>query len=105
MKLNVFSKNGFLFNAQNTIISAAVVISGMYAVSAVLGLFRTRLLSHYYGASETLGVFYTADRIPSFIYSFLVVGTLSVIFIPVFTQSYKKNHDESWVFASTVITL
>lgn len=105
MKLNVFSKNGFLFNAQNTIISAALVISGMYAVSAVLGLFRTRLLSHYYGASEALGVFYTADRIPSFIYSFLVVGTLSVIFIPLFTQAYKKNHDQSWVFASTVIAL
>ena len=105
MKLNVFSKNGFLFNAQNTIISAALVISGMYAVSAVLGLFRTRLLSHYYGASETLGVFYTADRIPSFIYSFLVVGTLSVIFIPLFTQSFKRDESESWVFASSVITL
>ena len=105
VKLNVFSKNGFLFNAQNTIISAALVISGMYAVSAVLGLFRTRLLSHYYGASEILGVFYTADRIPSFIYSFLVVGTLSVIFIPLFTQAYKKDKAASWAFASTVITI
>ncbi len=105
MKISVFSKSGFFLNTQNTIVSAALVVSGMYGVAAFLGLIRTRLLTHYFGASDSLGIFYTADRIPSLIYSFLVVGTLSVVFIPVFTQTYNKSKDDSWTFASTVITL
>lgn len=81
------------------------MVSGMYAVSAVLGLFRTRLLAHYFGDSAELAVFYTADRIPSFIYSVLVVGTLSAVFIPIFTNAYSKSKAEAWNFASGVILI
>lgn len=103
MKLTNINKNNFLLASQNSIISAALVVSGMYAVSAVLGLFRTRLLAHYFGDSAQLAVFYTADRVPSFIYSVLVVGTLSAVFIPIFTNAYSKNKTEAWNFASGVI--
>ncbi|MFZ5424495.1 MAG: murein biosynthesis integral membrane protein MurJ [Patescibacteria group bacterium] len=90
---------------QNTIISAAAVLAFMYGASAILGLVRTRLLAHYFGASEILGVFYTADRIPSLIYSLLVVGTLSTVFIPVFTNTFKKNEENAWHTASSMITV
>ncbi len=103
MKITGINKNSFLLNSQNSIISAALVVSGMYAVSAILGLFRTRLLAHYFGDSAELAVFYTADRIPSFIYSVLVVGTLSAVFIPIFTNAYSKSKVEAWNFASGVI--
>lgn len=105
MKISNINKNNFLIASQNSIISAALVVSGMYAVSAVLGLFRTRLLAHYFGDSAELAVFYTADRIPSFIYSVLVVGTLSAVFIPIFTNAYSKSKAEAWNFASGVILI
>lgn len=105
MKISNINKNNFLIASQNSIISAALVVSGMYAVSAVLGLFRTRLLAHYFGDSADLAVFYTADRIPSFIYSVLVVGTLSAVFIPIFTNAYSKSKAEAWNFASGVILI
>ncbi|KKU31993.1 MAG: Integral membrane protein MviN [candidate division WWE3 bacterium GW2011_GWA1_46_21] len=92
-----------LFQTQNTIISAASVLAVTYALGAVLGLVRSRLLAHYFGASDQLGIFYTADRIPGFIYSLLVVGTLSTVFIPVFAHMLKENALSAWRTASSII--
>ena len=94
-----------LFKTQNTIMSAAAVLAFMYGVSAVLGLVRARLLAHFFGASETLGVFYTADKIPNFVYTILVVGTLSTVFIPVFTHLYKTDEKKAWRTASALISM
>src|SRR3989344_1561854 len=93
------------FKTQNTIMSAAAVLAFMYGVSAVLGLVRARLLAHFFGASETLGVFYTADKIPNFVYTILVVGTLSTVFIPVFTHLYKTDEKKAWRTASALISM
>ncbi|HSX39761.1 MAG TPA: murein biosynthesis integral membrane protein MurJ [Candidatus Saccharimonadales bacterium] len=99
-------KNGtnFLFNTQNTIISAAFILAFATGLNAVLGLVKNRLLTHYFGVSDQLGVFYTADRIPSLIYSTLVVGALSTVFIPVFNGHYKKSPSTAWHTASSMIT-
>lgn len=100
-------RNGanFLLSTQNTIISAAAVISITYGISAVLGLVRARLLAGYFGASDVLAIFYTADKIPSFIYTILVVGTLSTVFIPVFTGLLKDDEESAWHTASSMISV
>lgn len=95
----------FLLSTQKTILSAAFVISGTYGISAILSLLRSRLLAGYFGVSEDLTVFYTADKIPSFIYSLIAVGTVSTIFIPVFTDFYKKNKEAAWNTASSMINI
>ncbi|MCA9308183.1 murein biosynthesis integral membrane protein MurJ [candidate division WWE3 bacterium] len=102
MATNSLSKKIFT-NAQNTILSAAIVISAMYGVSAILSLVRSRMLATHFGASDILGVFYVADRIPNLIYSLLVVGTLSTVFIPIFTDELKKDKDLAWKTASSVV--
>ena len=100
-------KNGtnFLFATQKTIISAAGVISVTYAFSAILSFLRTRILSSYFGASNELGVFFVADRIPTFIYSILIVGTVSTVFIPIFTSHIRRDENDAWRIASSVINL
>ena len=98
------SKN-FLFKTQNTIISAAFVIAVTYGISAVLALVRARLLAHFFGISDDLAVFYTADKIPGFIYSVLVVGTLSTVFIPIFASELRDNEKIAWKTASSMITV
>ena len=90
VKQMISNGGSFIFKAQKTIISAAGIISVTDALSAVLSFLRTRILSSYFGDSNELGVFFTADRIPTFIFSILVVGTLSTVFIPIFTSYLKK---------------
>ena len=99
-------KNGtnFLFNTQNTIISAAAILAFATGLNAALGFVKNRVLTHFFGVSENLGVFYTADRIPNLVYSVLVVGALSTVFIPVFSSSFKKDHKLAWHTASSMVT-
>lgn len=104
---NNFKFNGswaFLARTQKTIISAAVILAVSSGVSAVLGLFKGRLLTTFFGVSDELSLFYTADKIPNLVYSVLVVGAISTVFIPVFTEELKKNKAEAWNIASTLIS-
>ncbi|MBW6441927.1 murein biosynthesis integral membrane protein MurJ [Patescibacteria group bacterium] len=97
------SLNGFLFKTQNTILSAAMVLGLASGVSAILGLVKTRLLASYFGVSRDLAVFYTADRIPNLIYSVIIVGAVSTVFIPIFTGLLKKDEDTAFQVASSII--
>lgn len=105
MLLNFRNKNlnGFLFKTQNTILSAAVILGIASGVSAVLGLVKTRLLAGYFGVSKELTIFYTADKIPNLIYSILIVGAVSTVFIPIFTGLLKKDKEEAFKVASSII--
>ncbi len=99
------TSSAFLMRTQQTILSAAFVIAFTYGISAILSLVRSRLLASFFGTSDALAVFYTADKIPSFIYSLLVVGTISTVFIPVFTNIRKRNIEDAWHTASSMINI
>lgn len=103
LKLNNKPINIFLFTTQNSILSAALVLAVAGGLSAVLGFLRTRLLAANFGVSNQLAIFYTADRIPNLIYSVLIVGAVSTVFIPVFTGLLKKNREEAFRVASSII--
>lgn len=96
-------KNLFL-QRQESIISAATFIGATFLASAALGLIRDWLLAKFYGSSELLGLFYLADRIPSFIFNVLVVGSFSAAFIPIFNK-YRHEHEAlGWKLASQTLT-
>ncbi len=88
---------------QNTILSAAFIILMSTGFGAILGVVKNRLLAAKFGVSSELAVFYTADYIPSLLYSVLIVGAVSTVFIPIFTGLLKKNRDEAFKTASTII--
>ena len=90
---------------QKTILSAAFVIAFTYGLSAILSLVRSRMLAGLFGTNVELAVFYTADKIPSFIYSLLVVGTISTVFIPVFTNIRKNDLESAWKTASSMLNI
>jgi putative peptidoglycan lipid II flippase len=92
-----------LIRAQNTILSAAFILFISSGANAILGLVKNRLLAGKFGVSEELALFYTADRIPNLIYSVLVVGALSTVFIPIFMEKLKKNRENAFAAASTLI--
>jgi len=105
MKINIGTKNlnGFLFRTQNTILSAAIILGAASGLSAVLGLVKTRFLASFFGVSRELTIFYTADKLPNLVYSVLVVGAVSTVFIPVFTSLLKKEKEVAFDVASSII--
>lgn len=90
---------------QKTILSAASILAVASGINAMLGFVKGRLLATFFGDSIELAIFYTADRIPDFIYSVLVVGALSTVFIPVFTSLYRKDKGRAWETASSLINI
>ena len=101
IRTNQFSE--FLLKTQNTILSAAFILSITSGINAFLGFVKGRLLARYFGVSDVLAVFYTADRIPNLIYSVLIVGAVSTIFIPVFTDLLTKDKDKAYKTASSMM--
>lgn len=96
---------GFLTKTQTTILSAAGILAVTSGITTLLGLIKSRLLTTFFGISADLSVFYTADRIPSLIYSLFVVGVLSTVFIPIYADVLKKDENESHEVASVIINL
>ena len=71
--LKTLLRNGsnFLTRRQKNILSAAMVIMIMVAVSRFLGLARNRVLAHFFSV-ETLSVYFAAFRLPEVVFEVLV---------------------------------
>ncbi|MDE2312205.1 MAG: murein biosynthesis integral membrane protein MurJ [Patescibacteria group bacterium] len=82
---------------------AAVIIGVLTLLSRVVGLMRDRLFASHFGAGDTLDIYYAAFRIPDFIFNLLVLGTLSVAFIPVFTEWLIKDQKRAYKIANTIL--
>lgn len=90
---------------QTNIFSAAVIIGFMTAASAILGLFRNRVLAHFFSAEE-ISIYLAAFRLPEIVFDVLVFGVISAAFIPTFTAYLtKKKEEEAWHIASTILNL
>lgn len=93
-------------NKRLTVQLAAILLSGSYLLSSLLGLYRDRLLTaNYYETYPTGGDAYTvAFVIPDFMFFLLVSGALSVTFIPVFSERlFKGNKASAWQLSSSLI--
>ncbi|MGK2848816.1 MAG: murein biosynthesis integral membrane protein MurJ [Minisyncoccota bacterium] len=88
-----------------TIGGAAFLIASAGIVSRLLGFFRDRVFASSFGAGDVLDAYYAAFRIPDTLYSFLVLGSLSVALIPVFTEYMTaKKEQEAWQLVSGLLS-
>lgn len=96
-----------LFNQESkTIAGAAFIIGASAILSRVLGLIRDRLLVSHFGLGDHLDAYYASFQIPNFIFALLVLGTLSVAFIPVFTgQLAKGRREEAWRMTNSILSI
>lgn len=103
-RLNVAQQ--FLFQKQKTILSAAFLIMALSLASRVLGLARDRLLAAYFGSGPDLASYLAAFRLPDFIFQVLIFGTITVSFIPIFTElSQKEDSRKLWGTVSNIINV
>lgn len=104
---NLFQKGiGALVSKQTNIFSAALFIILTTVFSQLLGLFKYRILVSYFGASNDLGVFFAAFRIPDFVFQVVIAGALSTSFIPIFSEYVGMGkRREADNFTSSLLTL
>jgi putative peptidoglycan lipid II flippase len=94
------------FNSQTkTVTFAAGLLSVSALASRFLGLFRDGLLAGYFGAGIETDVYFAAFRVPDFVYNFLIVGGLSVAFLPLFAEYYSENKEEAWRITSNLLNV
>lgn len=97
-----------LANMKLSIKTAAIVLASSTLLSALLGLFRDRLLNSYYLGTYPTGIdaYTAAFTIPDFMFFILTSGALAVSFIPVFNQRLMAGNKKSaWELTSSLLNL
>lgn len=72
---------------------AAVILATLGIVSQLLGLLRDRLFAHYFGAGETLDLYYAAFRIPDLLFASLASLVSLSIVIPLFVSRRRLSEE------------
>ncbi len=74
-------------------------------LSKILGLVRDRLLAHVF-SPDKIDIFWAAFRLPDFIFQIIILGALSVAFIPVFTEHLEnKGKEDAFEMARAVLNV
>ena len=97
-----------LANIKLSVKAAAIVLASSTLISAMLGLFRDRLLNSYYLGTYPTGIdaYTAAFTIPDFMFFILTSGALAVSFIPVFNQRLTTGNKKSaWELSSSLLNL
>lgn len=86
--------------------TASLVLASSTLVSALLGIFRDRLLNSMYYDTYPAGLdaYTTAFTVPDFLYFIITSGALSVTFIPILNERLvEKKHKEAWDYCSSLL--
>lgn len=97
-----------LANSKLSIKIAAIILSSSTLVSALLGIFRDRLLNSYYLDTYPTGIdaYTAAFIIPDFMFFILTSGALAVSFIPVFNQRLVAGNKKSaWELSTSLLNI
>lgn len=97
-----------LANSKLSIKFAAVLLSVSTLISALLGIFRDRLLNSLYLDTYPTGIdaYTAAFTVPDFMFFILTSGALAVSFIPVFNQRLASGNKKSaWELSTSVLNL
>jgi putative peptidoglycan lipid II flippase len=85
---------------------AAGVIGGYTLLSRILGFARDVIIAALFGAGMASDAFFVAFRIPNTFRRLFAEGSLTISFIPVFTETYKrKSKGEAFQIASTAMSV
>ena len=84
--------------------SAAFLLAGFSLVGTVLGLVRTSMINSNYFNRFSTDAYFTAFKLPDFIFFVLASGALAVAFIPVLTDKLEKSgRPAAWRMMSSVL--
>jgi len=86
------------------IAQASAIIMVSVLAGRILGFFREWTVAHQIGSNAVTDAYFATFTLPDFLNYLVAGGSLSITFIPVFTQFVVENReDEGWHVLSTVI--
>ena len=91
------------FESSFSVNKAAIIVGFFTLVSRLTGLLRDRLFASKFGAGDILDAYYAAFRIPDFVFNLLILGTLSVAFIPIFSELLVKDKEQANRTANSIL--
>ncbi len=106
----ILSRNFVEVNSDRTEkenVSRAAGTIGFYTLlSRILGLVRDIVLAYFFGSKMAADAFFVAFRIPNLLRRFFAEGSLTIAFIPVFTETLtQKSKQDAFELARAVLTL
>jgi len=85
---------------------AAGVVGMATMLSRVFGFIRDVIVARYFGAGLATDAFFVAFRIPNLLRRLFAEGSLTIAFVPVFTEYLKtRSRDEAFELARVAFTL
>ncbi len=95
----------FLNSQTKTIAASAIILAVATLISRILGLVRDRLLAGRFGAGTDLDIYFASFQIPDLIYNVLFTGSIVVCFLPLFSEYYLKDKEESWRMTNYILNV
>jgi putative peptidoglycan lipid II flippase len=90
---------------QRNILRAAGVVGGATLVSRILGYVRDMVIAYFFGTATSADAFFVAFRIPNLFRRLFAEGSLTVAFIPVFSEYLvKESKKDALEFANVIFT-
>ncbi len=86
-----------------TITRAAALLFFSGLISKLLALARDRMLAGRFGAGQELDIYFAAFRIPDFVFGIMIMGGLATVFLPVFSEYFKKSEQDGWKLANNAL--
>ena len=91
---------------QEEITRSAGIVGVITLLSRIMGYARDMVVAYFFGARAETDAFYVAFRIPNLLRRLLAEGSLTVSFIPIFTESLeKKGKEEAKKISDITFTL
>ncbi len=91
---------------RSRIVHAAGVVGGATFLSRVFGFVRDMVIAAVFGAGMRTDAFFVAFRIPNLLRSLLAEGSLTIAFVPVFTEYLKtRTRGEALKLANSAFTV
>ncbi len=105
---SIFSKNlAWLEQQQNSILSAAAIITAANIISSLSGLIRQRiLLGQFFDtdvSQKAYEAFLIAFQVPDMLFQLIAVGAISAAFIPIFSKLKNTNPDTAFQMSSVIL--
>jgi len=93
-------------NENRRVTKAAGIIGTATLLSRILGFIRDMLIAWFFGAGLITDAFFVAFRIPNLLRRLFAEGTLSIVFVPVFTDYLaREGREEAFRMARSAVRM
>ena len=95
-----------MHNEKKQFTKAAGIIGGFTLISRILGFIRDMVIAWFFGAGLLSDAFFVAFRLPNLFRRLFGEGSLTVAFIPVFSEHISKyGKEEAFLLAKSAVRL